>query len=374
MSGVQGLSLELLSQLACPSVLTIKEVAKVGGGRGLFVQIPFKKGAPIGPLPPLGAAPVSPDLLAQAARRAPRWTPRLAADVAGESEENKPQVFTHRPRKAGANSKNKNKGKKRRTFHADARADVRAEVCPSCFAKDTRLQCVYCNGTNSQVTHLEQTLHNALRVLHDENARAGVLGGTEPNRFPVIAQSILLRCIVEEWVMEIGNCATLMYALMRPELGKGAETAWEADWEKARTTLEAVCARARIPLDLSPLWSAEPEDHDFGGAKALYMQCMSVLHVNSLRSPETSALYPTLSFANHSCDPSVDLSFDGAMAYLVPRRDLASGDELTFHYAGSRGLNQDQLQKFLSWNYGFKCKVDCGCSVRDDPANVGATH
>ncbi|MEO8751685.1 MAG: SET domain-containing protein-lysine N-methyltransferase [Casimicrobiaceae bacterium] len=38
-------------------------------------------------------------------------------------------------------------------------------------------------------------------------------------------------------------------------------------------------------------------------------------------------------FLNHECDPSCDVQVEGGILYLVARRDLRSGAELTFDYA-----------------------------------------
>lgn len=407
-------ALEVLSQLCCQGPLELRSAARVGGERGLFVTRAFKKGASIGPLAPLATSPATSEVMAQAATYEPRIRPVKPA--VPPSKGPKPQVFAHKPKKAKkskvaaqspvqTNSTESESGKNGflgqnakpgdvRRFHSCVVLENKASgggtvnefqglgidgnfpgfqdqneqpkaLCPTCLApKDEVPMCPYCNSPDRSIRDREELVKKMLRNLHSINNDVD-LEEMDPNqRFPLITQSILLRIIADEITLGTVDTLVTLWSFMRPDLGPGTEAAWENDWKITKSRIERACTRTGIDLGTVTFWSGPPERQDLGDAREAFMASMAALHINSIRTPVCSALYPTLGFANHSCDPSVDLAFNGALAYLVPRRDLKPGDEVTFHYAGSRELEQSQLQKFLAWNYGFECKVDCGCAVR----------
>ncbi len=69
-----------------------------------------------------------------------------------------------------------------------------------------------------------------------------------------------------------------------------------------------------------------------------------------------SAAYLLASLFNHSCEPSLDLSypFMDSTAVFTAARDIEPGDELTVSYLDV-GLPYEARQQHLAWSYGFAC-------------------
>jgi hypothetical protein len=69
-----------------------------------------------------------------------------------------------------------------------------------------------------------------------------------------------------------------------------------------------------------------------------------------------TAVYLLASLLNHSCDPSVNVTFPrhDAEAVFTAARDIAAGEQLSITYTDAEASVQ-QRQQVLHWSYGFRC-------------------
>lgn len=70
-----------------------------------------------------------------------------------------------------------------------------------------------------------------------------------------------------------------------------------------------------------------------------------------------TAVYLLASLLNHSCDPSVNVTFPrhDAEAVFTAARDIAAGEQLSITYTDAEAGVQ-QRQQVLHWSYGFRCR------------------
>lgn len=83
---------------------------------------------------------------------------------------------------------------------------------------------------------------------------------------------------------------------------------------------------------------------------------------------EGTALYEVCCRANHSCDPSCHVLYDGpshkrVLARLVARRDIAAGEELTICYVDESA--DTAARRWATAEYGFLCRCS-RCEAGDD--------
>lgn len=83
---------------------------------------------------------------------------------------------------------------------------------------------------------------------------------------------------------------------------------------------------------------------------------------------EGTALYEVCCRANHSCDPTCHVLYDGpshkgVLARLVARRDIAAGEELTISYVEE--TEDTAARQWAIADYGFLCRCS-RCQAGDD--------
>ncbi|EFJ42331.1 hypothetical protein VOLCADRAFT_97594 [Volvox carteri f. nagariensis] len=109
---------------------------------------------------------------------------------------------------------------------------------------------------------------------------------------------------------------------------------------------------ARLHLNVfqvhNPLAGADPAD--------LAAAAAALVSGSAGGASSGSAVYLVASLFNHSCEPTLELSFPDldAAACFVAARDIAPGEELCVSYLDV-GLPYNVRQRHLKWSYGFVC-------------------
>jgi hypothetical protein len=353
----RGASLDTLTKLvsvggALP--VRVGAAAACGGGRGLFAARALRAGERVGPIAPAAAA----------TKVAPP-----------------PPVFRNNPALAGKGKKGaagkgallRPSGAPQAAVQAAVQAAEQRGCTLCCLAAGRPAQCALCGeGASAAVKEFAAALERALAVSEKLRRARPVAapaadGDTSAagSRFALLAERLVLRMLVEEAVMGAANTLELVRSLAAPVVGpETIAREWAPIWSDgsgagvARSVddamREAGFATERVrALQTYPL------------ARDVFLQAMAAMHINSVGGPATSALYASLAMANHACKPSCGVAFDGAVAYLVPTRDLREGDELTIHYAENVATikSQPHLEAYLEFNYGFRCQAACGCGA-----------
>ncbi|XP_022086446.1 SET and MYND domain-containing protein 4-like [Acanthaster planci] len=76
-----------------------------------------------------------------------------------------------------------------------------------------------------------------------------------------------------------------------------------------------------------------------------------------------TAVYPTASLLNHSCQPNTIASFDGAILTMRATRDIQPGEEILHCYGPhAKHMSRDERQKALQEQYFFTCTCHA-CTV-----------
>lgn len=102
-----------------------------------------------------------------------------------------------------------------------------------------------------------------------------------------------------------------------------------------------------------------------------YLKMIGVLNLNSIQIPSSQrvngvALYDSISFINHSCQPNVTLAFNGVEASVIALKELQTSEELFLDYVGNDSDLSSHDQKryeYLHYNYGIDCQgSESGCA------------
>jgi hypothetical protein len=131
-----------------------------------------------------------------------------------------------------------------------------------------------------------------------------------------------------------------------------------------------------------------------------YLRMVGVLNLNGIQIPSSephagAALFDSLSFINHSCQPNVTIAFNGVEATVIALKEFSAGEELFIDYVagndkgredrggtdseakGREGTDSEakgregredsqQMDRFayLNYNYGIQCQnsaAPCSC-------------
>ncbi|RUS82695.1 hypothetical protein EGW08_009532 [Elysia chlorotica] len=120
-----------------------------------------------------------------------------------------------------------------------------------------------------------------------------------------------------------------------------------------RHILQLVCnAHAITSIQTDPACKADGDDEE-----------ASVSGVEQTRV--ATAIYPTASLMNHSCDPTIVSSFIGKTLVVRTLKDVSEGDEI-FNCYGPHycRMDKDERQAILQSQYRFKC--DCSACLGGD--------
>jgi hypothetical protein len=102
-----------------------------------------------------------------------------------------------------------------------------------------------------------------------------------------------------------------------------------------------------------------------------YVRMIGVLNLNTIQIPASQrvsgvALYDSISFMNHSCQPNVTLAFNGVEASVIALEELKGNDELFLDYVGNDSdlnSNDGKRYEYLRYNYGIQCQgSETGCA------------
>jgi hypothetical protein len=69
------------------------------------------------------------------------------------------------------------------------------------------------------------------------------------------------------------------------------------------------------------------------------------------------ALYPTISFINHSCDPNAFLCQDGPKGSIIVYKDLKEGDQIFVSYVETLETREGRREGLME-EYFFECQCD----------------
>jgi SET domain-containing protein len=102
-----------------------------------------------------------------------------------------------------------------------------------------------------------------------------------------------------------------------------------------------------------------------------YLKMIGVLNLNTIQIPSSQringvALYDSISFINHSCQPNVTLAFNGVEASVIALKELKTNEELFLDYVGNDSdlnSNDQKRYEYLHYNYGILCQgSESGCA------------
>ena len=76
------------------------------------------------------------------------------------------------------------------------------------------------------------------------------------------------------------------------------------------------------------------------------------------------ALYPTISFINHSCNPNAFLCHNGPKGSIIVYKDLKEGDQIFVSYVETLETREGRRESLMK-EYFFECLCDvCESKVR----------
>jgi len=219
--------------------------------------------------------------------------------------------------------------------------------CALCF-KDKG-----CFGCETEIPEVQMFAQVYLKAL-DTHTKFAKGKPTDNKRwFGYIAERLIIRFITEQQILSTNQTAFIMDSMAKPMTGELFEDDSRDQWNS--------CSRDNV-LNVCKV---EKLDHTIlEDMEKLFMNTIQAMHVNSIRGPDSSALYGGPSFMNHSCKPNCGMNFVGAACYVVPKDHIKPGTELTIDYVESFRTDDDLTFKapsFLRFNYGIPCGVGCSC-------------
>lgn len=130
-------------------------------------------------------------------------------------------------------------------------------------------------------------------------------------------------------------------------------------------------ALARLHLNAFRVDTVPPLDTALDPAALLRAAAASLAGAASPVHAAGSAIYLLASMLNHSCQPSLDVTFprNDATLALVAARDVAAGEQLTVSYIDA-GQGVAARREALRWAYGFVC----ACPRCVEEAGEGTAH
>jgi len=84
-----------------------------------------------------------------------------------------------------------------------------------------------------------------------------------------------------------------------------------------------------------------------------------------------SAMYPSASYFNHSCDPNVEKVREGRVVRFVTSRDVQEGEELCISYGHTERELEERRKVLKEW-WGFDC--DCSRCTREQQSQNQTTN
>lgn len=220
--------------------------------------------------------------------------------------------------------------------------------CNHCFAPNNHVsECQPCQ-MDKLFMHSMKKYHKLVKV--DSSTSSAT--SSESSRYEPMVNKLAYR-LCKEIQDGYENTNYILNLLSCPDISSDIQSGLEFQYETLKTQLAAEGLQKEMESFLTLEW---------------YCHALGVLHLNAVGTPvpvSGSALYDDISFINHSCKPTVGLSFHGMRATVISLTDLNPNDELFINYvevdAEKGKWTHEQTQESLMFNYGFDCSATCSC-------------